>query len=103
MGWCELRHSSEANMTPHPTTKRRSWPLILSAAGLFLLFAGFVYEVMFAGIPYQDPTPEMSARYARHVGIASTIRWCGAGVFFLGSSVGIVRRFARKTESPVVA
>lgn len=70
--------------------------LCLLAAGLLLLVAGFVYDVLFAGIPYQDPTPEMSARYARHASIASTIRWCGAGFVLLSSLAGIVRFFARK-------
>jgi len=90
-------------MTNHPTSRRQLWPFILIAAGLFLLFAGFVYDMEFAGIPYQDPTPEMSARYARHAGIASMIRWCGAGALFLGALAGIVWLFARKTQSPVVA
>lgn len=90
-------------MTPQPTAKRRLWPFILIAAGLFLLFAGFVYDMEFAGIPYQDPTPEMSARYARHASIASTIRCIGAGLFLLGSLAGLVRLFTRKAQSPVAA
>ena len=50
------------------------------------------YDVMFAGIPYQDPTPEMLARYAHHARIASIIRWFGVAVFLIGWAAGI-RRF----------
>ena len=29
---------------------------------LFILL-GFIYDLIFAGIPYQDPTPEMTQKY----------------------------------------
>lgn len=80
----------------YTTHHDKSWPLILIAAGLFLLFGGFVYDVIFAGIPYQDPTPEMSARYAYHQQIASIICWCGAGFFLFGSFAGIIRLVIRR-------
>ncbi|WP_145372124.1 hypothetical protein [Maioricimonas rarisocia] len=76
----------------------RYWPLLLAAAGLLLLVTGFVYDVIFAGIPYQDPTPDMSARYARHAVIAAAIRWCGVGAVLLGLTVGLVRRGSRTPE-----
>jgi hypothetical protein len=62
----------------------RFWPLLLIVDGVLLVFGGFIYDVMFAGIPYQDPTPEMSASYAHDAGIASMIRWCGVAVFLIG-------------------
>jgi hypothetical protein len=70
---------------------RRCWPHILITAGLFLVVGGFIYDLEFAGFPYQDPTPEMSARYAHHAHIASMIRWFGLGVFLLGVMAGIIR------------
>jgi hypothetical protein len=82
---------------------KRFLPLILIAAGLFLILGGFIYDVIFAGIPYQDPTPEMSARYSRHAHIASTIRWCGLGGFLLGALVGLGRWVVRRFRSPVVS
>ncbi len=81
----------------------RFWPLLLAAAGLFLLLSGFVYDVMFAGIPYQDPTPEMSARYAHHARIASSTYWLGFGVFLLGLLAGIVRFVVRRFRPPLVS
>ena len=82
---------------------KRSWPFILIAAGLSLLIGGFIYDVMFAGIPYQDPTPEMSARYAYHSRIASTAYLIGAGFFLVGSVAGIVRLIARRFRSPDIS
>jgi hypothetical protein len=74
---------------------RRFWPLIVIAAGLFLLAGGFMYDVMFAGIPYQDPTPEMLARYNHHSRIASTIQWSGFGIFLFGLLASIIYMFVR--------
>ncbi len=73
-------------------TMKQFWPYILIAAGLLLMVGGFVYDVIFAGIPYQDPTAEMSANYNRHAHIASTIRWCGVVAFIIGALGGIERR-----------
>jgi hypothetical protein len=84
-------------------TMRRFWLVILVATGLFLLLSGFIYDVMFAGIPYQDPTPEVSARYAHHARIASSICWLGFGIFLFGSLAGIVRLVVRRFRPPVVS
>jgi hypothetical protein len=74
---------------------------ILIAAGLCLFVGGFIYDLMFAGIPYQDPTPEMSASYARHSQIASIICRTGMGAFLVGCASGIIRfasgRFRRSS------
>jgi hypothetical protein len=58
-------------------------PLFLVAIGIALIAGGFIYDVFFAGIPYQDPTPEMQAGYLFHARVASAIRWLGAGVITL--------------------
>ena len=73
---------------------RRSWPLLLAATGLALVVAGFVYDVAFAGIPYQDPTPTMAADYARHARVAALIRWLGLGLLLSGLVAGLIRRRA---------
>jgi hypothetical protein len=54
--------------------------LLLTGAlllGPAIVVAGFFYDVIFAGIPYQDPTPELQSRYFLHSTIASHVRWCG--------------------------
>jgi hypothetical protein len=78
---------------------KQAWPLTLIIVGLLLVVSGLVYDVMFAGIPYQDPTPEMSARYAFHSRIASIFYLTGAGVFVTGSIAGLIRRLVRSFKS----
>jgi len=53
-------------------------------AGLIVVAGGFIYDVEFAGIPYQDPTPAMSERYHHYAHIAAVIRWFGFAVFLFG-------------------
>ena len=68
--------------------------------GVAVMLAGFIYDVEYAGIPPQDPTPEMWASYTHQAGIASNIRWLGFGLFLYGIISGLVRlalrRFRRK-------
>lgn len=66
-------------------------PLLLLGLGVFLIAGGFAYDVLFAGIPYQDPTPEMSARYAHHAHVASTIEIVGGSAFLLGTVFGLMQ------------
>ena len=77
-------------------TSGRSWPLVLVAVGPLLILGGFVYDVVFAGIPYQDPTPEMSARYALHSGVASAFYLAGAAALVVGIAGGALRRVSRR-------
>lgn len=37
------------------------------------MLAGFAYEMAYAGIPYQDPTGEMTKQYMRDDYIAMTV------------------------------
>lgn len=82
---------------------KRFWPLFLLAVGLLLLVGGLIYDLMFAGIPYQEPTPEMSARYAYHVRVASLICRVGSGVFLFGSLAGMIRLVTRGFRRRVVS
>lgn len=52
--------------------------------GLLIVLAGFTYDVIFAGIPYQDPTPELQARYDFHSSIAGLIYKTGGIVLLVG-------------------
>ena len=72
-------------------------PFLLIAAGIALLLGGFVYDILFAGIPYQDPTPQMQASYNFHARVASVIRWIGVGVILFGATASVAR--LRKTNS----
>jgi hypothetical protein len=82
---------------------KRFWPLILIATGLILLLGGFAYDLNLAGIPYQDPTPEMSERFNRHKNIASVIYLCGVGALLVGVLASLIRWIIRRFSSPVAA
>jgi len=57
--------------------------------GFVLIGAGYAYDSMFAGIPYQDPTPELAARYAYHAGIAAWIGRAGLAVLVVGLGMAL--------------
>ena len=63
--------------------------------GIIIIFIGFVYDVLFAGIPYQDPTPALAVSFAFHSQIASIIRWGGASIVITG---GVTIIFLRLTK-----
>ena len=73
----------------------RRWGLALFAAGLTVVFAGFAYDVLYAGIPYQDdPGPVLSQRYAANVAVAGQFYRAGfwiavAGLAWLAVAVGL--------------
>jgi hypothetical protein len=70
---------------------KKALPHLPVVIGLAILGAGLFYDTMFAGIPYQDPTPEMSTRYARESEIASAIMKVGIWVFLFGLVVYVAR------------
>jgi len=56
--------------------------------GIFILISGFIYDILFAGIPYQDPTPELQARYDFHSAVANGFYATG-GILFLAGLLAI--------------
>jgi hypothetical protein len=64
--------------------------------GFLLIVAGFAYDSMFAGIPYQDPTPELVARYAHHAEIAAWIGRSGLALLIAGIGLAILRLGLRR-------
>ncbi len=64
--------------------------------GIVLVVSGVGYDVVFAGIPYQDPTPEMSARYAFHSRIASAFYMVGGGAVLVGAATAVIRVATRR-------
>lgn len=71
--------------------------LILVLAGLALMLAGFAYAMIFAGIPFPDPTPEMAADYARQLAIADGLALAGLILFAAGAIWGLVRLLMRRS------
>ena len=75
---------------------KRLFPFILIILGIIIIFAGFVYDALFAGIPYQAPTITLAASYNFHSQIASIIRWSGLGICIIGGVVIIIPWLLRK-------
>jgi hypothetical protein len=56
--------------------------------GILIVISGFVYDVLFAGIPYQDPTPELQAQYDFHSSVAGWFYKTG-GILLLAGLLAI--------------
>lgn len=52
--------------------------------GITVFLTGLFYDVMFAGIPYQDPTPELAAEYAARSSDANILYSAGAFLLVAG-------------------
>jgi hypothetical protein len=78
---------------------KRWWPFILVAVGMTLLLGGFAWNVMFAGIPYQDPPPALVARYAWHARFSATMSWLGVLALATGFIAAVVRRLLQSLRS----
>lgn len=57
-------------------------------AGVFILFIGLYYEIIKAGIPYQDPPLELQIKYAVNMSIGETLTENGFVIAICG---GIIR------------
>jgi len=58
--------------------------------GVFLVFLGFAYDLNFAGLPFQDPTPEMQANWDFHKNVAENIIFAGIMFFVAGCLLKII-------------
>lgn len=63
--------------------------VVLVAIGFGIMMVGLLYDIMYAGIPYQDPTPELAAEYAVSKAVADTLFLIGASVASCGSLFAI--------------
>lgn len=68
---------------------KRPRALHVTLAGLVLVVAGFLYDLAFAGLPYQDPTAEMQAGWLWHKAVADRIILGGIAVFVIGLIWGV--------------
>ena len=68
--------------------KRILLSTVIPALGILIVFGAFFYDVIFAGIPYQDPTPELQASYEFHKSVAETGLKTGGLLFLCGVFAG---------------
>ncbi len=59
-------------------------------AGILVLATGLYYMVIKAGIPFQDPTPEMQLQYSINMGIGDALTKVGFCTTMAGSICRIV-------------
>lgn len=64
--------------------------LVAIAIGVGTMMFGFGYAMFFAGIPYQDPTPEMQRRFDFHDAVGSWVMGVGGLVAVTGVIVVVV-------------
>ena len=63
--------------------------------GIMLLVAGFVFEAVFNGMPYQDPTPEMTAQWQSNEMVARYFYLAGLVILVAGVTMIILRKVFR--------
>ncbi len=68
--------------------------------GILLFMMGVTYDVMFAGIPYQDPTPVMIQKFNFHKNVAGKIELMGAAIMLI-SLLGIIVKKVIKSNKNV--
>jgi hypothetical protein len=71
----------------------RSRPPVICRDRLTLF--GFVYDIVFAGIPYQDAPARLQSSYALHSRIASGLEVSGLCVAFAAMLIAMIRYLRR--------
>lgn len=65
-------------------------------AGIVILIIGLYYMIIKAGIPYQDPTPELQLQYSIDMGIGDVLTTVGLCTTMVGAVcriiIGIISR-----------
>jgi hypothetical protein len=66
--------------------------------GLALVVAGFLYDVVFAGIPYQDAPDDLQNEYVRDQEISLWIMSFGLAVVVIGGLIRMVDRIRQLSK-----
>jgi hypothetical protein len=69
--------------------------VLLFVGGVGIICAGFVYDIMFAGIPFQDAPQQLQNQYDFHSNVASAVELVGVIVAAAAIPVavfGFIRR-----------
>ncbi len=65
--------------------------LAVFCIGVSVVVSGFLYDLLFAGIPYQDPPPEIQQRYLMHAAIAGRLYSIGGAILLAGCLLLVVQ------------
>lgn len=75
---------------------KRKYLILAFTLGICLIIAGFFYDVIYAGIPFQDPTIAMQKEYLRQQTIAYTIMKSGLAVSLLSIILSLTSVFFKR-------
>jgi len=76
--------------------KFRWFPLVISC---ITIIVGFYFSFIKAGIPYQDPTPELTKRYTFYMNLGDTILLIGFIALLVSISLWIIIAQLKKRKS----
>ena len=92
--WFALNH-----ILRHKENMRFLKSIAAPLLGILFLVTGFIYDLLFAGIPYQDPTAELQAKYDFHSSVAGLFYKTGGIVFLLGLlAIPVILRMTKKKK-----
>ncbi len=76
----------------------------ISLIGIVIVMMGLVYDILLAGIPYPDPTPELQVRYDFHSFVAGIFYKTGGIVFLVGLvAIPFIWKMAKKKQCQQVS
>jgi len=64
--------------------------ILVLIMGIGIIAIGFIYDVFFAGIPYQDPSPALQKQFEFHSAIASYLHISGGIVIGFSPAIGLI-------------
>jgi len=70
-------------------------PIVVILLGTALILSGLLYNLRFAGLPFQDPTPAMQTEWLFHKRIAARIEMAGAAILCAGVLWGAISWIGR--------
>lgn len=68
-------------------------------SGIIILFIGLYYRAVKAGIPYQDPTPELQMQYAVNMNIGNILTKTGFMTAIYSGIIRVILCFVWKNQS----
>ena len=78
---------------------RRSKASLLAISGALLATVGFVWGAFFAGVPYQDPTPQQQESFAFHSSVSFILFCSGLALLLVGVMLYAVDRWRSRNRS----
>lgn len=76
-------------------TKKEIYNTLFIFIGIVLVIIGFLYDLIYAGIPYQDPTDELLKNYNFHKSISDTVINIGSIFIIIGIIGAIIIKYKR--------